>query len=96
MSRIKWTPKSARKKAVSTPPAPANSCKIRGHKLTTEELLDTLVGLCESCSRPITRDDVKTACHDGIIPSEASIRNHFGAVDIAVSRANKIFRAKCS
>ena len=96
MTRIKLTRKSVRTEAGRIPPVPDNSWKPRRHKYTPEELLDMLVGLCESYGRPISRDDVKTACRDGTMPGEDSIRRYLGAVDIAVIRANKIFRAKCS
>ncbi|MEK7500572.1 MAG: hypothetical protein AAB642_00395 [Patescibacteria group bacterium] len=97
MANIKLTRKSARTKAESpVVPLPGNSWKPKRHPLTQEELLNMLVDLCESYGRPISRDDVKAASRDGIIPSEQIIRRYLGAVDIAVIRANKIFKAKCS
>ena len=52
MDQIKLVRKSAKGKAVSTPPALADSYKFRGRKWTPGELLDMLVGLCESYGRP--------------------------------------------
>ncbi len=66
----------------------------RRHKFTPEELLDALVGLCNKYNRVITRDDVKAASRAGTIPSEDSIRRYLGAVDIAVVKANKVFRSR--
>ena len=68
----------------------------RRYKFTTEELLTELVSLCERHGRPISRDDVKTACREGVLPSESVIRHHFGAIDIAVIRANRAYRDKPS
>lgn len=96
MAKIKLTHKTARTKTSGAPQMPDNSWKPRRHKFTLEELLDMLVSLCENYGRPISRDDVKIASRDGVLPSENSIRHHFGAVDIAVIRANKIFKAKQS
>lgn len=94
MIRLKLVCKTARTKTEDAPRVPDNSWKPRRGKYTPEELLGMLVGLCEEYGRPISRDDVKMACHDGVLPNEDSLRRYFGAVDIAVIRANKIFKAK--
>lgn len=93
MSKIKA--RALPKIAVSMVAEPGVSTGARRkYKFTAEELLAKLVDMCENNGRPISHDDVKIACRRGLLPSESVVRHHFGAIDIAVIRANRAYKDK--
>lgn len=61
---------------------------------TKEELIEKIISLRLELGRRVIADDVKLAHRTSKFPSVETLRTHFGSVDMALIKAERVFRER--